>query len=418
MTKLATSFPKKFLWGASSSAHQVEGGTHNQWTAWELENAASLAVAARYHFGDVVGFKQFEKQAKNPANYVSGKAVDHYNRYETDFDLLKKMNMNAWRFSIEWSRVEPEKDAWNSAAIDHYRSYLLALKKREITPIVTLFHFTLPEWFSAKGGFEKRANIKYFERFVAKIVDELGAHFRYVITINEPQVYAFESYSKGNWPPAHVSKREALKVLGNCIRAHNRVAKAIKQSSRKFQISMAYNIAHVYAGDDARLSEMSAHIVDFANNHYILKRTIKSCDFIGLNYYFSDRIYGYRTHNPNEYQSDLGWDMQPSDIRRVIEELHDRYNKPVFVTENGLADANDSRRQWWLKQTLEALSQAIKGGVPVIGYLHWSLTDNFEWDKGRWPRFGLFAVNYATMERTPRPSAVALAKILRKIRGL
>lgn len=409
-------FPKKFMWGAATSAHQVEGNLHNQWTVWELENATSLATRARYQYADLDNWSRIQAQATTASNYVSGRSVEHYKRYEADFDLLKQLNLDSFRFSIEWSRIEPEAGAWSAEAIEHYRRYLDRLAKLNITPVVTLFHFSLPLWFSRMGGFEKRANIKYFQRFVEKVISELGPGFRYVITINEPTVYAEQSYLYGNWPPAQQSRYRALVVLDNLITAHNRAARYIRQSSRKYQVSIAHHVSHIYPGDDARLTEASAKLFDFARHQYVLKRTVKNCTFIGLNYYASDRVYGYRVHNPNQQLSDLGWDMQPSDIRYVLEDLADRYDKPIMVTENGLADADDEHRQWWLSQTILAMHSAIQNGVSLLGYLHWSLLDNFEWDKGFWPKFGLVAVNRSTQQRTLRPSASYYAKVVTKLR--
>ncbi|HET8884704.1 MAG TPA: family 1 glycosylhydrolase, partial [Candidatus Saccharimonadales bacterium] len=194
-------FPKHFLWGAATAAHQVEGDTHNQWTVWELENAHSLATQSSYHFDDLDNWSQIMAAAKNPDNYVSGTSTDHYSRYKQDFDLLEKMNMNAFRFSIEWSRIEPRQGVWDVAAIEHYKQYAADLKRRGIEPIVTLFHFTLPVWFSELGGFEKRRNVQHFTRFADKMIRELGTNVRYVVTINEPEVYANESYFGGHWPP-------------------------------------------------------------------------------------------------------------------------------------------------------------------------------------------------------------------------
>jgi beta-glucosidase len=177
---------------------------------------------------------------------------------------------------------------------------------------------------------------------------------------------------------------------------------------------MAYNIAHIYTGDNAKLSQTSAWLFE-KFSLYTLWRSRKHIDFIGLNYYFSDRIYGYRIHNPNQHQSDLGWDMQPDNLQHVLEYLNETFHLPIIITENGLADATDQQRQWWLTRTIQAMHQAIDKDVELLGYMHWSLLDNFEWDKGRWPRFGLLAVDYATMERTPRPSALALARLIKRL---
>jgi beta-glucosidase len=414
--KLSLQFPKGFLWGAATSAHQVEGGTHNQWSVWELENAKTLAAKAQYHYGDLSSWSDSEKEAKNPSTYVSGKSTDHYNRYEEDFDLLKNLNMNAFRFSVEWSRVEPQEGAWNVEAIQHYKKYVNELRKRRIEPVLTLFHFTLPVWFSALGGFEKRANIKYFVRFAEKIVSELGRDVRLIITINEPEVYAHESYLLGSWPPAMTSKLATRNVLNNLARAHNQAAAVIHGLGRGYKVSIAKNSPFIYAGDDAVLSRKYADFMQYVRDDYFLRKVAKNCDFLGVNYYFSDRAYGYRIHNPDEKVSDLGWDLSPANLQFTLERLYEKYKLPILITENGLADANDENRQWWLTQTLIAMQKAIDNGVALQGYLHWSLLDNFEWDKGTWPRFGLAAVDYKTLTRTLRPSAVWFGRVIKHLR--
>lgn len=410
-------FPKRFLWGASVSAHQVEGGQHNQWSVWELENAKSLAAQAPYQYSDLDSWDSVKKLAKTPANYVSGKAVNHKELFASDFDLLKKMNMNAFRFSLEWSRLEPEEGAWNVAAVEYYKEYFAELKRRGIEPVVTLFHFTLPVWFAAKGGFKKRANIRYFTRYAEKVMDTFGKNFKYIITINEPEVYAFESFYQGHWPPQENKRWTAVKVCNNLARAHNAAAKIIHSKGRAFKVSVAKNMSFQYPGDDAKLTIWSASISEWFLDTYWLKKVKKQCDFLGVNYYFSNRFYGYRVHNPNEQVNDMGWDMQPGNIQYVLEYAHEKYGLPVLVTENGLADENDKQRQWWIAQTILGMQRAMKNGAEVMGYMHWSLLDNFEWDKGRWPRFGLVAVDYRTMKRTLRPSAVWFAGVIKKIRG-
>lgn len=410
------SFPKKFLWGASTSAHQVEGNTHNQWTAWEDVHVKTLAAQAEYQWSDLERWDEIKHLAKQAGNYTSGKAVEHYQRYEDDFALLQKLNMNAFRFSIEWSRVQPEQGAWDVAAVEHYKAYIAALKKRDIEPIVTLCHFTLPVWFSELGGFEKRANATYFADFAEKIVRELGISIKYIVTINEPEVYAHESYLAGNWPPQQRSKRAFWSVLNNQLRAHREAAKRIHAINRRFKVSIATNQAYIYAGDDALLSRLSARLAQYVRNDYVLNRVKSSCDFIGLNYYFSDRWYGNRVHNPDQHLSDLGWDMAPENLEPLLERLHQKYGLPIIVTENGLADADDMHRQWWLTKSLIAMQNALAAGVKLEGYLHWSLLDNFEWDKGFWPKFGLAAVDRSTMKRTLRPSALWFGAVLGKVR--
>ncbi|MDB5168096.1 MAG: putative beta-glucosidase [Candidatus Saccharibacteria bacterium] len=410
------SFPKKFLWGAATSAHQVEGNTHNQWTVWEFENTIALATRASYHFEELENWPQIKLAAKDPSNYVSAKGADHYTRYAEDFDLLKNMQMNAFRFSIEWSRVEPQEGAWNVEAIEHYKQYVNALKRRNVEPIVTLFHFTLPVWFSEIGGFEKRRNVKYFTRFAEKIIRELGISVRYVVTINEPELYAIESYLGGHWPPNKTSKWTTWRMFNNLAYAHNQAARTIHAINRRYKVSIAKNSCYVYAGDNAVLSRFSAAVLQYIRDDYFLKKVVKQCDWLGVNYYFSDRVYGYRVHNPDKKLSDLGWDLSPENIQYALERLHEKYQLPIIITENGLADADDSQRQWWISQTLLAMHRAMKNGVKLEGYLHWSLLDNFEWDKGFWPRFGLISVDYTTKKRSLRPSAVWYGKIIKYLR--
>ena len=410
-------FPKSFLWGVSTAAHQVEGGNHNQWSEWELENAKALAIRSTYQFEDLDNWPAVKRVAKQPGNYVSGRTVNHYTQYEQDFDLARTMHMNAFRFSVEWSRIQPEEDAWNAEAVRHYKDYIAAMKKRGLEPVMTLLHFTLPIWFARKGGFERRANVRYFVEFVDRILEELGPSVRYIITINEPETYTYQSYITGEWPPQRHKKLLALRVYRNLALAHNHAARVIHQKSRKHKVSVAKNSMFVYPGDDAWLSRVSASVGQFIQDDYFLRQVYKTCDFLGVNYYMDARIYGYRMHNPQDKVNDLGWDMEPQNIELVLKRLHDKYHLPIMITENGVADATDQYRKWWLTQTIVALQKAMDSGVVVFGYLHWSLLDNFEWDKGTWPRFGLFAVDYATGARTPRSSALWLARVLKKIRG-
>lgn len=411
-------FPKRFLWGAATAAHQVEGGNHNQWTVWELENAKAKAAQAGYHLNDHESWSRIEDQAKDPSNYVSGELGDHYNRYAEDFELLEKMHMNAYRFSVEWSRIEPEEGVWDASAVTHYKEYAALLKKKNIEPIVTLFHFTLPVWFMEKGGFEKRSNVRYFTRFTEKIISELGTSVRFIVTINEPEVYATESYYQQNWPPAVQNRYLWWRVMNNLAYAHRQSAKAIHRLNRRYKVSVAKNSNYFYAGDNAWLSRWSAGIMQYGQDDYFIKKVIKHCDFLGVNYYFSNRVYGYRIHNPDLKLSDLNWDLHPGDIQYALERLHEKYNIPIIITESGLADADDSRRQWWITQTLLGMQRAMANGVQLQGYLHWSLLDNFEWAYGKWPRFGLASVDYATGERALRPSARWFGRVIKKIRGI
>lgn len=409
-------FPKRFLWGAGSAAHQVEGGLHNNLTVWELENAKSLAAQAPYQYGDLDSWDDIRTYAVSPSNYISGPAVKHRELYEQDFALLTQMNMNAYRFSIEWSRIEPEDGAWNAEAVEYYRRYIQALKKRGIEPIVTLFHFSLPVWFSELGGFEHRSNIRYFVRFAQKVMSELGDDLRYVITINEPESYAFEGYYTGHWAPGVRRLRTAIRVYNNLAKAHNKVAAMLHAKNRRYKVSVARFCTFAYAGDTAWLSRVSARVAQWIADDYWTRKVRKTCDWLGVNYYYSARLFGYRIHDPEVHLNDMGIPMEPANLQYELERLWRRYKLPIIVTENGVADGTDQYRKWWLTETITAMQRALKNGVRVVGYIHWSLTDNFEWDKGRWARFGLAEVNYKTQQRTLRSSAVWFGKVIKRIR--
>jgi beta-glucosidase len=274
----------------------------------------------------------------------------------------------------------------------------------------------LPTWFAERGGFEKRSNVRYFVRFAEKMVRELGSSIRLVITINEPEIYAYESYMAGNWPPNVTSKRSLWRVMNNLARAHNETAAVIHGINRRYKVSVAKNSCYFYAGDDAWLSRRSTDIMQYFQDDYFLKKVVKNCDFMGMNFYSSNRVYGYRIHNPDEVVSDLGWDESPADIQHALERWNEKYHLPILITENGVADGEDAHRQQWITKTLLGMQKAMESGVELEGYLHWSLLDNFEWDKGRWPRFGLAQVDYDTLERTLRPSAKWFGKIIKHLK--
>ncbi|HVS58806.1 MAG TPA: glycoside hydrolase family 1 protein [Candidatus Saccharimonadales bacterium] len=410
------SFPKSFLWGASTAAHQVEGGTHNQWSVWELEHATELAKHAKERVmttakaaGHTLDWKAIAAKASKPENYVSGRGVDHYRRYEEDFDLLEELNLNAFRFSIEWSRIEPEEGAWNAAAIEHYRAYIKSLRRRNIEPIVTLWHWTVPVWFSELGEFEKATNLKYFERFVQKMADEFGNDLRYVITLNEPAVHVLLSYLWGARPPQQRNVKMALRVFWNLARAHKSAYAILKQKNIALRVGVSYAIANVQpkrAG--SILHGISAKLAAYVSSWWFLNRIKRHQDFVGVNYYSTEYkdARPYQNQNPSHPVNDLGWYMEPEGLYPMLTQVWRRYGKPIIITENGVADSRDQYRRWWLEQTMLAMQKALSDGVDLRGYLHWSLLDNFEWDYGWWPEFGLVHVDREHgMKREIRDSA-------------
>lgn len=359
-------FPKDFLWGTATSAYQVEGG---------IENSDWSKV------------------------YPAGLACNHYDLYEEDFDLMKKLNQTAFRLSIEWSRIEPEEGKFDKKEIEHYRRYLQSLKARKIKTMVTLHHFTNPLWLGKIGGWTDKKVVFYFSRFAKKVFDEYKDLVDFWITINEPLIFASQSYLISLWPPQKKNPFLFLKVIENQVAAHKKVYTTFHKMDKKALIGISKN--NIY------FEGAGSFVPRYFWNKYFLNKTKKYQDFIGLNYYF------HRPQDKNKQVSDIGWEIYPEGIYRVLKELK-KYQKPIYITENGLADAKDKLRKDFIKNHLFWLHKAIEEGVDVRGYFHWSLMDNFEWEKGFEPRFGLIEIDYKTLERKIRPSALFYAKICKE----
>src|SRR3989344_4328519 len=211
---------KKFYWGASTSSHQVEGNTHNDWTEWERKNADRLAEGAHLKFGCLGKiWERVRVQAEHPENYLSGSACDHYRRFKDDFDMARSLGHNAHRFSLEWSRIEPEEGKFDEKEIEHYRDVIKALRERGMEPFVTLWHWTLPLWVRNQGGWENKKTIADFARYCEKIITSLHG-VKFWITINEPEMYAGQSYFMGIWPPQKKSIYSVIRVYNVLAKAH------------------------------------------------------------------------------------------------------------------------------------------------------------------------------------------------------
>jgi beta-glucosidase len=403
-------FPKNFYWGGATAAHQVEGGNHNDWSEWEKINAKRLSEEAKIKWQPW----QQEKfpEMFNQQNYISGRACGHYNLYEKDFDIAKSLSHNAHRFSIEWSRIEPEEGRFDEKEIEHYRNIIKALRSRGIEPFVTLWHWTNPLWIRDIGGWENKKTIDYFVRYCDKILPSLKS-VQFWITLNEPEIYTSMSYLKRIWPPQKKNFIAYLSVFRNLIMAHKEVYRIIKKIQPETQIGIAKNNVYFEAAGNKIINKILKKFIDWWWNFYFLNQIKNHQDFIGLNHYFHNRInYGFNK-NENKIVSDLGWELYPEAIYFVLKDLK-KYKKPIYITENGLSDAEDEKREWFIEETLKSVYKAIQERVGVRGYFYWSLLDNFEWDKGFWPRFGLVEVDYKTLERKIRPSAWKYAKICKE----
>jgi beta-glucosidase len=411
-------FPKSFFWGASTAAHQVEGGLKNQWSVWEKARAKELSQEAHQRLGMLHNWDKIKDEATNPDNYISGEGVKHFERYEEDFELLEKLNLNSFRFGIEWSRLEPEEGKWDEEAVEHYRRYIQELRKRGIQPFANMWHWTFPVWFAEKGGFKKRSNLKYWRIFVEKFAEEFVDDLTYVITLNEPNVYTSLSYTIGEWPPQEKNLLSSIRVYRNLIKAHKIAYKTLKKRKPMLQIGVAAQLANIQAKRPHNMFDSaSTKWMRYYWNWFFLKRIRRQQDFIGFNYYFTDYYTGLlKRMNPRVPVNDMGFYMEPEGLYPLLIRLWTRFKKPIYITENGVADAGDIYRRWWIEETLVAMERALSEGVDLRGYFHWSLLDNFEWKYGWWPKFGLVEVDRENgMKRKIRPSAKWFAKRIKDI---
>lgn len=407
-------FPKNFIWGTSTSAYQVEGGIINDWYEWERKNASKLANKAKIYWQPW----QQEKfpEMFEPDNYICGQACDSYNRYEEDFDLAVKMNNNAIRFGIEWARIEPEEGKWDMKEIKHYQKVLEAARKKNLKVVLTLWHWTNPQWLARQGGWENKKVVNYFSRFSQLIVDELGEMVDYWVTLNEPMMHIGHGYIDGKFPPnKKMNFLGSLKVFRNFVRAHKASYKLIHEKFKNSQISIAMTTGYFEPARRWCLNEiLIAKAANYFRNDWFLNRIKNYYDYIGVNYYHHDRIVWYPPFkkNLNKEINDRGWEIYPSGIYYILKNYM-KYKKPMIVLENGTADANDEHRGKFITDHLKYIHQAIFEGAQVCGYFHWSLLDNFEWAEGYWPKFGLYSVDRKTFKRTARPSSKVYKEICR-----
>jgi len=387
-------FPRDFLWGAATSSYQVEGGNINaDWWQWE----------------------------KEAGKVNSGLACRHYEFYEQDFDLAKSLNHNAHRFSIEWSRIEPEEGKFSQEALKHYLDVILALRARNIEPIVTLHHFTNPVWLSKSGGWEDRRVVDHFTRYCDFVCRYLAKHVHYWITINEPTIYYSHAYIFGVWPPQAKSFLKAKLVEDHMASAHIQAYRLIhkiykEESLPKPAVSIAQNVMAFVACTQAFKNRLAACLRHKWYNLGFLEKIHKNLDFIGVNYYSRQLVdlkgWGLanfawdvceNNHHPVKKNS-LGWDIYSQGLYELLLKLK-KFNLPMMITENGICTTDDQLRWEYLSGHLKNIYLAMEKGAKVTGYLYWSLMDNFEWDKGFGPRFGLIDIDYSTYKRTVRESA-------------
>jgi len=404
---------KDFQLGAASAATQIEGGElDHSWNDW-------------YHKGNII-------DGTNPA-----RANQHYEKYQEDIQLMEEMNLQIYRFGIEWARIEPEEGIFCRSAIDHYRDLLIRLKSANIKPLLTLHHFTNPMWFEQKGGFTKKENIDLFLTFVAKVIEELGDLVEEYITINEPNVYATQGYFFGSWPPGEKKVRLTMKVMSVLATAHIQAYQLIHQIRkeknfpnwgqtkvsfanhvRAFTPKNPWNPWHQVCCKISRrfFQDALSKAMCLGEFGFPLKNIsgIKKgdyCDFHGVNYYTRTTVTGLKDGvRENAPVNDLGWEIYPQGIIECSQQLYDMVKKPIYITENGTCDDKDCFRSRYIFEHLKVINESV---LPIERYYHWCFTDNFEWIEGESARFGLVHIDYDTQKRTVKESGNFYTEIIK-----
>lgn len=388
-------FPATFLWGAATAGHQVEGGDVNSdWWA-------------------------FEHDPSSPAVESSGDAIDHYHRYREDFALLASLGHTAHRLSVEWSRIEPAPGEFSAAALAHYRDVLTAVRESGMTPVVTLHHFTLPQWFAAGGGWLRPDALELFDRYCRRVLRALGDLMPVVCTVNEPQMVALHGYLEGYHPPGLTSPL-LWKRAGRALLAAHRVAvRAVHDTSPESRAGPVLQLPVLApARDDDTSRAFLEHVRGELVDLYLDGLTGEDRgDWVGIQYYrkqwvdpASPTVFAPAPEGTELTQ--MGWAVHPEGLRAVVERVATT-GLPMYVTENGIATADDDERVDYLEAHLRVLADALRDGYDVRGYLHWSAFDNFEWSEGFRPLFGLVAVDRdGSFTRTPKPSAHAFRRVI------
>ena len=414
------SFPSKFIWGTATAAHQVEGNCENNWS--EFEN----------------GLKD-DGEPNIKDSQVSGNACEHWDRYPEDIELIKKLGVSHYRFSVEWSKIQPSKDTFDQEVLNHYSRMIDALIKNNIIPVLTLHHFTHPIWFDNLGAFEKEENIALFISFCKRVFKEYSHKVEYWCTINEPAVVATQGYFSGMFPPSKKDSQLSAIVLKNFLEAHVQAYHELKnmkngslvkigivKNINQFEpwrrwhlldwlISISVNrFFNTSSIDFFRTGIFKIRVPGIAWIKHKNNNAINSMDYFGLNYYshnhlkmqlFSNELFTME-YRKEDTLTDMPYTIYGEGIYRAIQSVS-VLNVPIIITENGVSDAKDNIRELYIKRYLYAVSKAVEDGYDVVGYFYWSLMDNFEWAFGYDMKFGLFSVNFKTQERKLRKGAKA-----------
>jgi beta-glucosidase len=410
--------PDDFQWGIATAAHQVEGNNvNNDWWMWE------------------------QQEGRIKQGHISGLACNWWEDAEADFDRAATLGVTTLRLSIEWSRVEPHPGRFDESALERYAKMLQGLQTRGIAPLVTLHHFTNPRWLAEQGGWERQETIGLYARFVERVVEALRPYCDFWCTINEPNVYVYQSYVAGVWPPAKSDLGTARRVMRHLLQGHAAAYRVIHEIQPDGRVGFAHNM---WIFDPARprsqLDQLVTAILDWTHNQSalnVLNRGLwvpplgfgfaselrGTLDWIGLNYYTrelvtfdrtrSRALFARRLHADDAEMLDGDYgEFYPHGMMRSLQRLA-RLDLPIYITENGIPDDDDDQRPRYLLTHLHQVWHAIQRCYPVMGYYHWTLVDNFEWAEGWTLRFGLLSLDPGTQVRTPRPSAELYGDLIR-----
>jgi beta-glucosidase len=399
-------FPDGFIWGTAAAAHQAEGGNwNNDWWAWEHD-------------------------PRSPCVEPSGDAIDHYNRFDADFALLASYGHAAHRFSIEWSRIEPEEGEFSTVALDHYAHVLDSLHAHGLQPFMTLHHFSSPRWVAADGGWANPAIVDRFRRYTDVVARRLGDRVPYVCTINEPQIVALMGYQLNVFPPGAGDKSLFWPVTRNFVAAHQTALETFKARVPDAKVGITLAVTDFQAADDDAVTlrdrihhRMVQTYYDAIRDGWVRGPGVeeeipglspKTNDFVGVQFYSRSVISKDGAVAPDEgaETTQMGYEVVPDSFVTVLENAADA-GVPVFVTENGIGTSDDKQRVRYIATHLASVKRAIDASVDLRGYIYWCAIDNFERALGYRPTFGLIACDRTTFERIPKPSADYFGEICR-----
>ena len=402
-----------FLWGVATSAFQLEGSPYADWASWDsiLDEKPNI--------------------------------TNHYALYREDLHLLKELGVNAYRFSVEWSRIQPKENIWDDEAIAHYQEIIDILRSDNIEPMVTLHHFTHPLWFIKKYPWHEDASIEKFLIFAEKMVQTLKG-VRYWITFNEPYVLVLAGYFEGCTPPGLRNVPLGVKALKNILACHGKAYDIIHSKIPDAMVSIAHNMAALAPWNKWNpLDKLLSKIAKYFYNHSLLdafitgtlsvkfpfKKAVEipvpikgKLDFFGVNYYtrihmrfnpFKKMGVELRHRDIDGYGlTDMGWEVHPRGLEKVLR-YASKLNVPMIITENGIATHDCQKKIKYMKRHVDVLEQCIKDGIDVKGYFYWSLIDNYEWLQGLDARFGLYKVDFNTLERKPTNAAAYYSYLIK-----